>query len=435
MSAAPSTPSKSPIKAATTSPTPSDPKPPTTINTTTAAPPPTTTSPETPSTSHSEPSITSHSSLSNSKPVTAFPPPKTSTKTSVESVEPTTSTRTSTITDHPESTFSSPVSVSVIDPNNGRVTLTTPPVVTVFSTSTEPNGEFVTFTHVVANPTGFSSEKQVSVTGGFLGNHGAVAGVFVVVGIFASAIGCCIVLVFRRRRRQSRRRRWLAGIQQPAPSNPFEDPSDSPQMRIINNNRQEVNWDGSAPFTFSGETRQVSLHSTTSQHDTDAATPFVGIGSGMSPRRVPVPSHHFVDNPNNNPGLGFGVGYGRAFGEDHRDRVSIAQSSPSIYPVSLPPSGDDDTTDATVSPTVENASDFSSRHIIVGAPPRPPRSHLRRSITKPSEMYPITPPTSVSSHAPSNPPSPILDQAKVISRRTLLDVRPRSGHESIAQGF
>lgn len=319
--------------------------------------------------------------------------------------------------------------MSVIDPNNGRVSVTTPAVVTVLGTSTGPNGEFVTFTHIVANPTGFNTEKQVS-NAGFLGNYGAAAGVFVAVGIVACAIGCCVILIFRWRRRQSRRKRWLAGM----PSNPFEDPSDPPQMRNINNHLQDVNWDGSTPFAFSGEARRVSLHSSSSHHND--ATPLVGVESGMSPRRVPVPTDtdNFLRDSHENYSLGFGVGYGRAFNDDRHERASITQSSPSIYPASILPSADEDTTDATQSPTVENFCDFFPRKV-AGAPPRPPRSHLRRSVTKNFEAYPVTPPTSVSSHAPSKPPSPVLDQAKVIGRRTLLDVRTRSGHDSAVQGL
>ncbi|GLB36123.1 putative rab subfamily of small GTPases [Lyophyllum shimeji] len=405
MSQPPSTSTRSPIKGVTTSPTGPAPGPPTTSTTTTN---PTTTT-KTSSTSHTEPPTTSPtpSSSTSTGPIIPVTQPRTTTETSIQGLTPT-RTRTSTITDRPVSTFSSPVAVSVVDPNNGRVSLTTPAVVTVFSTSSGANGELVTFTHVVANPTGFSAENQVS-SAGFLGNHGAAAAVFVV----------------------NRRQRWLAGLQQPMPSNPFEDPSDPPPMRSVNDNHQDINWDGSAPFAFGNEEpRRLSMHSSSSHHHNDV-TPLVGIGSGMSPRRVPVPKDDLYTNESRV--VGFGVGYGRAFNDDRRDRASLAQSSPSIYPASLPPSGDEETIDATQSPISEHSSGSSSRKVVAGAPPRPPRSHLRRSITKPYDVYPVTPPTSVSSHAPSKPPSPILDQTKVTGRRTLLDVRPRPGQESAVQ--
>ncbi|KAG6890429.1 hypothetical protein C0995_008783 [Termitomyces sp. Mi166 len=148
-----------------------------------------------------------------------------------------------------------------------------------------------------------------------------------------------------------------------------------------------------------------------------------------SPRRVPVPVIDPFEDTFSTTGLvGSGVGYGHMHHNEHRLKsVSTAQSSPSIYPPSLPPSGDDDnTTDATQSPISDYSSDVSHfKFIASGAPPRPPRSPLRQSLMlKPLETYPITPPSSVSSHTP--PSSPIvLDAAKIVNRRTLLDVQPQ----------
>lgn len=65
-------------------------------------------------------------------------------------------TITSTITDRPERTLSSAVVLTTVN-SVGKTSLTIPPIVTILSTSTEANGSFVTFTHVVANPTGFQS--------------------------------------------------------------------------------------------------------------------------------------------------------------------------------------------------------------------------------------------------------------------------------------
>lgn len=188
-------------------------------------------------------------------------------------------------------------------------------------------------------------------------------------------------------------------------------------MRSIHIGQQgAADWDGKAPFTFD-DTEPVSPHSLNS-HRSDS--PLTGISSGMSPRRVPVP----IMDHDQNHGLGFGVGFGHTFNDTHRETASTARSSPSIYPASLPPSGDDDVTETTQSPDTEHSPVFSFRSLTGPAPPRPPRSHLRQSSTKFYEMYPVTPPTSVSSHEPSKPPSPILDQAKAIQRRTLLDVSP-----------
>ncbi|KAG6868601.1 hypothetical protein C0993_000627 [Termitomyces sp. T159_Od127] len=123
--------------------------------------------------------------------------------------------------------------------------------------------------------------------------------------------------------------------------------------------------------------------------------------------------------------VGSGIGYGHTHHNERKfDAVSTAQSSPSIHPPSLFPFGDDDnTTDATNSPISDDSFDAShSKSIALGAPPRPPRSPLRRSLTKSVEMYPMAPSPSVSSDTP--PSSPVsLDAAKVINRRTLLNVR------------
>jgi len=117
--------------------------------------------------------------------------------------------------------------------------------------------------------------------------------------------------------------------------------------------------------------------------------------------------------------------------------VAIAQSSPSIYPPSLPPTGDDDNLPVAQWPTEKAAPQPLHDSFIVEAPPRPPRSLLRRNSVKVSEVYPLTPPASISSHSQSKPPSPTTpDQPHfkgpqdVLNRRTLLDVRPRPSRDS-----
>lgn len=343
-----------------------------------------------------------------------------------------TTTRTSTITDHPESTFSSPVPVSVTDPNNGKVSLTTPVAVTVLSTSTEPNGEYVTYTHVIANPTGWP-EGQSSKRTGFMEKNGTVAGVFTVVGIISCAISICLVVLFRRHRRRTRRRKWLMTIQSPRPSDPFEDPPNTPQMGSVTRSREETAWDGNTPFIYSSNTRRISSRSGQPQPD----APLIDVESDLTPQKVPVHVGHLFDHHKYNPALGFGVGYGHSNGQP-RDGASMARSTPSIYPESLAESGDDSTSDNNHS---TKSSDYYAhpirRNLTEGAPPRPPRSHLRGSISKHIEMHPITPPTSISSHVHSVPQSPSLEQENFFTRRTLLDVRRRSAQpkEIVAQTF
>ncbi|KAF8213078.1 hypothetical protein K438DRAFT_1073667 [Mycena galopus ATCC 62051] len=150
-----------------------------------------------------------------------------------------TGTTTSTITDPPESTLAKPTFVSVVE--SGKTSFIAPPLVTILSTSMEPNGSFVTFTHVVANPTGFSE----AIAGGrasFFHNAGAVAGVFLVIGMVLTALVAwgTFIMCRRKRRRQEAHRRWLISINRPRPmaevdGDPFEDhprSAPSPPMRI-----------------------------------------------------------------------------------------------------------------------------------------------------------------------------------------------------------
>ncbi len=90
---------------------------------------------------------------------------------------------------------------------------------------------------------------------------------------------------------------------------------------------------------------------------------------------------------------------------------SIAPSSPSIYPESLPPVDDSPNTVGPESklqirsypePLLRRALSVPGHGDV---PPRPPRSHLRESY-KPGDIIPLTPPTSMSSHGQSQPPSP-----------------------------
>ncbi|KAH0590774.1 hypothetical protein H2248_000899 [Termitomyces sp. 'cryptogamus'] len=324
--------------------------------------------------------------------------PKTTTQISVEIPKATIPTSTSTITDQPESTFSSPVAISVINPKNGKASLSTPAFITVLSTSTQPDGGFVTFTHVVANPNITISSDSRTVPTGFLANRGAVAGVFTVVGILACSIVFSLALLCRRRHRRNRQKRWLASIQRrrSLSENPFDGPgSYSPQMRNID---EDLGYrKGTASLTSRGSL-SIGHHSSNSFNGLDAA-PFVSPLSVPSLGRVPVDPFKGISSNTRSDGYSTGPGHT----QNNKPRFnSAAHMSPSLCPPSLPPSGDED-------------------NITDGVPPRPPRSPLRRSLAKPSETYSITP---LSSYTPSSSPI-VLAAAKVTGRRTLLDVRPQ----------
>lgn len=64
-----------------------------------------------------------------------------------------TATATSTITDKPETTLSSPVFVTTTD-SKGHTTISEPPLFASVGLTTLPDGQLVSTTHIIANPTG-----------------------------------------------------------------------------------------------------------------------------------------------------------------------------------------------------------------------------------------------------------------------------------------
>ncbi|KAJ6575084.1 hypothetical protein B0H19DRAFT_1254702 [Mycena capillaripes] len=332
-----------------------------------------------------------------------------------------TGTTTSTITDAPESTLAKPSFIPSVD-SNGKTSFTAPPLVTILSTSQESNGSFVTFTHVVANPTGFGQ----AIAGGrasFFHNAGAVAGVFLVVGALLTAAAAfgIFILCRRRRRRRERHRRWLVSVNRPRPvadgsQDPFEDPriSPSPPMRVV---PHAYTWDTQVPAPHQMAPSGLGLYGVPQMHQNE---------------HVEEQQHYHAMDRNE---IGLAI-------TTNESKPSLAQSSPSIYPPSLPPTNDEEHIfEETYSqPQPRRISDASA------APPRPRRSHLR--VASPKAQL-ATPPSSVSSHDPS----PISEFGspfgftsaeelspaqqgqsrlnEIIGRRTLLDIRPRS-QDSVA---
>lgn len=218
--------------------------------------------------------------------------------------------------------------------------------------------------------------------------------------------------------RRQRRGRWLEGMHQQdatASRNPFESPNDTPPMREYADEPASMDWNDRAPVESIGA--RNSMHSSSSHPH--SAEGLIGVGSGM---RSIAHQPHFGDFWNNGPSHSLSLPF------DHNlfhSRASVALSSPSIYPASLPPDVDDD---PVVPQTEKSPSPPPQNPLVADAPPRPPRSILRRSSTRaPAEMYPMTPSASASSHS-DNPPGPIVEQAQtktppdIFLRRTLLDV-------------
>jgi hypothetical protein len=353
--------------------------------------------------------------------------------TIIQAVKGENSAVTSTITDQPSSTFASLVGVQVTNAD-GSTTLSFPPLVTVLSTSQEANGSYVTWTHVVANPTGFLSVDGASNS--FFSKAGQVAGVFLVVGIVAASLMVFLFVSCRRRRaRYNRRKRWLSGIQRPLPipDDPFEDPRDPPSMWAVNDG---VSWDG--------RRRTLIDNENPTPMSTDGPTNGLGL-SGVGPEAALThgggynPGYNLLGASYEQNMISLAVSTNRDGGQS---RPSLAQSSPSIYPPTLPAHDED----GIVYEDIDMGPPTLSRSPSSGAPPRPPRSHLRDSVVKGSEYFPMTPPPSVSSHghsdpfadpsfSPSSRPSSAhihkAVQEDIFNRRTILDVRARPSRDNL----
>lgn len=255
------------------------------------------------------------------------------------------------------------------------------------------------------------SLRCLTVSPRFFRNAGAVAGVFLVVGAILTTVAAVVIFIMcrRRRRKRERHRRWLISVNRPratadSSQDPFQDPriAPSPPMRVVD-------------------------------HDWEFQPHQGNSGNGLGLFDVPQASHDehreqyggdFDNIARNEIGLAIST---------NRSRPSLAQSSPSIYPPSLPPANED--------PPEEEAHSQPQRYSDTSvAPPRPRRSHLRDT---PSKAQLITPPSSVSSHSPAHSPvsefagpfgfTPAdgdtsavqqghLQRHEIMGRRTLLDV-------------
>ncbi|KAG7099083.1 hypothetical protein E1B28_000958 [Marasmius oreades] len=374
----------------------------------------------------------------------------TSTTTSVifaKGTEPST-TVVSTITESPESTFKSAVGV-VVTQSDGHTTLSFPPVVTVLSTSLLSNGSYVTFTHAVANPTGADQANGGTTSKGFLQNHGAVAGVFLAVGvILASLAGCIFILVRRQRRRKSQSSTHEDIQSLPQTPRYTDDPfEDHPQMAVVDGGNRvsmrspdRLQLDDGGPLIPLTPTRQ---------------TPPVLVAPPVQRKQPPVDNGPFSDSNALSP-----IKQRIAVVVDdnpNRPRSPLQvsrQSTPSLYPPtdndeyedidldgSIPPAQARPLTDSSTNTSRPTSAEIQS--VPFTAPPRPPRSILR----VPSKVYePNTPPPSESNHSSSDSPTtPVSERAfqperqlrqvrstsktfgeDVLTRPTLLNVRPRS---------
>lgn len=109
----------------------------------------------------------------------------------------------------------------------------------------------------------------------------------------------------------------------------------------------------------------------------------------------------------------------------HQPRHLFAQSSPSLYPSSLPP--DDARLGKDVDVQLASKQSLDEHKVV---PPRPPRSPFREGSTK--FIYPITPPPStISSHDSDLPPTPESCKPSPSAFSAVSNVRTRSSQDDI----
>lgn len=366
------------------------------------------------------------------------------------------------------STLPQAVGVTVTGPN-GQTSVTFPSFVTVLSTATESDGTVVTESAVVSNPTGLGQPDKNS-NSSFFSNTSAVAGTFAAVGIVVFAVLALLLVCCRRRRRRQRARtRWLTAITQP-PSyplhddadrdpfeedDPFEDPRNAPQMAQVTN----------APQTT--YINRDQRHEDSEHVDTEDSTAnllggrnFAVAPLGTGPTTRPQEEGPFSDafSPQEAIGLAITTNY-------PVPSLHSRQSTPSLYSDSPQVHGDADSfydVDSGSPPPVPPKTEIETRPAAPPAIPRPPRSILRGAPpSRGSDYRPLTPPDSVesqrfsissSSAGPATPTglgfatgssldhetaklatplAPTLSPTAILTRRTLLDIRPRPSRDNV----
>lgn len=278
----------------------------------------------------------------------------------------------------------------------------------------------------------------------FFSDSGAVAGVFLVVGmIIAAALAGGL---FYMRRRRQRQRRFVSGvISRPLsyPDNPFEDPRDPPSpgyptMRYASGSQPRASVVDRDPGhmqqnPFSDEANylptppQLNVDNGNFGDEPMIALAMTGIGARRSSRlreditpggQAPGPSEQHLNASNEAPE------------GSHSRGVSTTQSSPSMYPPSLPLGSSEEQlpTPSSETATQEPLEIFAPQPIVLSEmapavipaerrppPVLPPRSPLRvaRSpllvrtdfttkesvLIDPQPYEPLTPPESTSSHS------------------------------------
>lgn len=165
-----------------------------------------------------------------------------------------------------------------------------------------------------------------------MANTGAVAGVFLTIGILLAAMALALCFFCRRRRRRLGNPRFMSSISRPLPlpDNPFEDPRTSPQgpqMRYASGFSDHsvlfADMSGRPPLNGLG-----NVHNTSAERLNGLGLAGIGAGGGRSSyvKRV---STHSKRSSRQSDIVGLAITSDRA-------QPSSGRSSPSIYPPSIP---------------------------------------------------------------------------------------------------
>ncbi|PPQ99611.1 hypothetical protein CVT24_005187 [Panaeolus cyanescens] len=321
--------------------------------------------------------------------------------------------QTTTVLRVPDTTLSTPIALTLN--LNGSDILSTPAVLTMTSTWTDSNGGLATVTQVVANP--IPDEQSSDSGSGILKNSGALAGIFIAIGIIVATMIIGIIWLVRRARRRARRARWLASIQRPAPSspghNPFLDPPESPTMRVVDTSDNH-RWSAAGHDNYRDGNINYDPPSSAGHGNTTSLFPdtYPILNNQRNERYQRTDEPFVLRNTNVQPSYLIPEGPPRA-----QFTRSIAPSTPSEYPASL---ADEEETQANQMTT------FNRKSIepVTTAPPRPPRSLLRENSKHIQQYKPPTPPDSIFNSSTPNSPIGETRPEDIFTRRTLLGVRP-----------
>lgn len=376
--------------------------------------------------------ITSHGAEANASTGS------TSVKTVIQTVP--SSTLTNTVTHAPESTLSSAVGIAVT--SNGHTQVSFPALVTLVTTSSFADGDLTTWTTVLANPTNAAATTAGDAS--FAHNKGALGGTIAALVVVALAVLAALTICCRRRgKRRMKRRQWIHNIQArlPVPDDPYENPRDAPVMRSLSQtsqNEHHYHFQSNSPISAQRFLDQPSSPRFNAHTENVVPLNSLGLTATDAYRISPLSDSPYTSNHVPSQWIGLAVSTDGI--QAHQSRPSIAQSSPSIYPPSIPLPNDDGSvyeeidlinhdppaasgTTSLPTPTTPIESPFDDAYSLkpqtmgsvlapetislpaaaaTGAPLRPARSILRETRSKITEHHLATPPSSLSGHGHGN---------------------------------